>query len=602
MSETVTIIFVITIIIILFFLLYRNLVRPSLGFLFVVLIFTITGILNTKDVLSGFSNPSIASILLLILITAGLRKNFNIEQLFDFIFSQSRTYKGFLIRMMSQVAFLSTFINNTPVVALMTPYVFNWGKNNRIAPSKLLIPLSYATIMGGMITLIGTSTTLVLNGFLIDFNLPGLNPFYLLCIGVTVTITGIFFLANFGYKLLPKYSDSIQSFKDKQREYLLEAKISVSAKIVNKTIVDAGLRNLKGVYLVEIIRKNRVISPVEPAEIVEQDDVLIFAGDTQNIVDLIKKGYGLMLPDEANHAINGNSKVDVVEAVVSNNSSLIGKTVKEGNFRERYDAAIVAVHRNGEKLRGKIGEIKLNSGDLLLLYAGSDFINRADIYRDIYVVSKLREITKPGKKKFYALGLSLVAAIVLLILGKMSLFSSLLIIFSIMAAFNLINLQDVKRELDLNLIAILVFSLAIGQAIIKTGTGNLLGNYLLEALQPFGMIAVLVGLLLITTLLTSFITNVGAISIAFPLAYAIAQNLQIDGSPLYLGIAYAASAAFLTPIGYQTNLIVYGPGGYNFKDFFNVGLPVTFIYLFVVTIMLILLYHEVFLPQLTSSL
>lgn len=602
MSQQVTIIFVITVLFVLFFLLYRNLVRPSLGFLFVVLIFMVTGILTTNDVLSGFSNPSIASILLLILITAGLRKNFNIERIFDLIFKQSRTYKGFLIRMMSQVALLSSFINNTPVVALMTPYVFNWGKNHRIAPSKLLIPLSYATILGGMITLIGTSTTLVLNGFLIDFSLPGLNPYHLLFTGLAVTVTGIFFLASFGYKLLPKHSDTLQSFKEKQREYLLEAKLSYAAKIVNQTVIDAGLRNLKGVYLVEIIRKNKVISPVEPGELIEQDDVLIFAGDTQNIMDLIKQDNGLMLPEDVNHTVNDNSKVDVVEAVVSNNSSLIGKTAKEGKFRERYDAAIVAVHRNGEKLRGKIGDIKLNSGDLLLLYAGSDFINRADLYRDIYVVSKLREITKPGLKKFYALGLSVVAAILLLIFGKMSLFASLLIIFSIMAAFNLISLQDVKQELDLNMIAILVFSLAIGQAIIKTGTGNLLSSYLIDLLQPFGMVAILVGLLLVTTLLTSFITNVGAISITFPLAYAIAQNLQIEGAPLYLGIAYAASAAFLTPIGYQTNLIVYGPGGYTFKDFFRIGLPVTLIYLTIVTIMLILLYQDVFIGNLLSFL
>jgi len=602
MSQPVTVIFVIAVLVILFLLLYRNLVRPSLGFLFVVLIFTITGILNTNEVLSGFSNPSIASILLLILITAGLRKNFNIERLFDLIFKQSRTYKGFLIRMMSQVALLSSFINNTPVVALMTPYVFNWGKNHHIAPSKLLIPLSYATIMGGMITLIGTSTTLVLNGFLLDYDLQGLNAYHLLFIGLAVTVSGIFFLANFGYKLLPKHSDTLQSFKERQREYLLEAKLSYASKIVNQTVIDAGLRNLKGVYLVEIIRKNKVISPVEPGEVIEQEDVLIFAGDTHNIMDLIKQGNGLMLPEDVNHTINDNIKVDVVEAVVSNNSSLIGKTAKEGKFRERYDAAIVAVHRNGEKLRGKIGDIKFNSGDLLLLYTGSDFINRADLYRDIYIVSKLREITKPDKKKFYALGLSIVAAILLLIFGKMSLFASLLIIFSIMAAFNLINLQDVKRELDLNMIAILVFSLAIGQAIIKTGTGNILATYLIQILQPFGMLAILIGLLLVTTILTSFITNIGAISITFPLAYAIAQNLNVDGSPFYLGIAYAASAAFLTPIGYQTNLIIYGPGGYTFRDFFRIGLPVTLIYLTVVTIMLMLLYQNIFVEEILSFL
>lgn len=591
MNEYYIPIFVIAVLFILFYLLYRNTIRPSVGFLMTVLIFTVTGILNTQEVLSGFSNPSIASILLLILITAGLRKNFNLELLFDLIFKQSKTYRNFLFRMMSQVAILSSFINNTPVVALMTPYVFDWGKKHQISPSKLLIPLSYATIMGGMITLIGTSTTLVLNGFLIDFNLPELNPVHLLVTGLSVTIVGILFLTFFADKLLPRHRDTLQSFKEQQREYLLEAELSANANIIDKTVKDAGLRNLKGVYLVEIIRRNRVISPVEPIEVIEKDDVLIFAGDTDNIVDLIKQGNGLKLPDEANHK-NGE-KIDVVEAVISNNSSLIGKTVKEANFRERYDAAIVAVHRNGEKLRGKIGEIKLNSGDLLLLYSGSDFYNRADLYRDIYVVSKLRELTEPGLKKFWALGLILLLAIALLIFGKFSLFASLLIIFSIMAAFKMINIQDIKRELDLNMIAILVFSLAIGQAIVKTGTGDLLGTVLINLLQPYGITAILGGVLILTTILTSFVTNVGAVSIMFPLAYSISNSLQIDGSPLFLALAYSASAAFLTPIGYQTNLIIFGPGGYTFKDFFKVGLPVTVIYLITVAVVISLIYQNI---------
>ena len=590
MNPTIAPYFVLLVITLLFLLIYKDYIRPSVGFLLAVLLFTITGVLGTSEVLSGFSNPSIASIILLILITAALRKNFNLELLFDKIFRKAKTYRGFLIRMMSQVAFLSSFINNTPVVALMTPYVFNWGKKNKIAPSKLLIPLSYATMMGGMITLIGTSTTLVLNGFLIDYQLPELNSYRLLFIGLGVTLTGIFFMAIWGNRLLPNYTDSLEDFKKRRLEYLVETKLDNSSGLVNKTVREGGLRNLSGVYLVEIIRHNRIISPVEPEEVIEEKDVLIFAGNTSNIVDLVKPGNGLTLPDEANN--HNADRIDVVEAVVSNNSTVIGKTVKEADFRKRYDAAIIAVHRDGERLRGKIGDIRLSPGDLLLLYAGGDFMNRADLYRDIYVISKLREIVEPKKKKYWALAAIFVSAVALLIFGKLSLFSSLLIIFAILAGFKMITLQDIKRELDLDLIAILAFSLAIGQAIIKTGTGDLVATWMLDALQPYGIIAVLTGLLLFTTVLTSFITNVGAISIAFPLAYSISTSLQIDGSPLYLAIAYAASAAFLTPIGYQTNLIVYGPGGYNFRDFFKIGLPVTLIYLATVMVLILILFSD----------
>lgn len=585
--------FVIFIVFVIFLLIYKEYLKASVSFLLAALVFLITGILTSEEVLSGFSNQSIISILMLILITTGIRKNFQIEYLFDAIFKKANTYRGFLFRMMSQVALLSTMINNAPVVALMTPYVVEWGKKNNIAPSRLLIPLSYATIMGGMITLIGTSTTLVLNGFLQDFNHPSLLFYDLLTIGLSVTISGILFIILYGYKLLPNHKDVLKTYNENKREYVAETRILPGSKLIGKNLIEAGLRNLKGVYLVEIIRHDRMISPVSPDEILEEGDTLFFAGNTQDIVDLINSDQGIELPTTARSF--DNDKAEIIEAVMNNFSSLIGKTVKQSDFRNRYNAAIVAIHRNGKRLSGRIGDITLQAGDLLLLYTGSDFRDRVEIYRDLYVVSKLRDIVKPGKKKYYALGLIAACALFLLIFGKISLFPALMIIFGIMIGFNLITTQDVKREMDLNMIAILVFSLAIGQAIIKTNAGNIIATSLIGFLEPYGLIALLAGLLIITNLLASLIGNIGAVSISFPLAYAMSQNLGIDGNPLFLTIAYAASAAFLTPISYQTNLIIYGPGGYKFKDFFKIGLPVNIIYLLVALFVIILRYQDVLL-------
>ncbi len=583
--------FVIFIVFVLFFLIYKEYLKASVSFLLAGLVFLITGILSSEEVLSGFSNQSIISILMLILITTGIRKNFQIEYLFDAIFKKAKTYRGFLFRMMSQVALLSTIINNTPVVALMTPYVVDWGKKNNIAPSRLLIPLSYATIMGGMITLIGTSTTLVLNGFLQDFNHPSLLFYDLFTIGIAVTISGILFIILFGYKLLPDHKDVLKTYTENKREYVAETRILPGSRLIGKDLIKGGLRNLKGVYLVEIIRHGRMISPVSPDEIMEEGDALFFAGNTQDIVDLINSDLGIELPTTARSF--DHDKAEIVEAVLNNFSSLIGKSVKQSDFRNRYNAAIVAIHRNGKRLSGRIGDIILQSGDLLLLYTGSDFRDRVEIYRDLFVVSKLRDIVKPGKKKYYALGLIAASALFLLIFGKISLFPALMIIFGIMIGFNLITTQDVKREMDLNMIAILVFSLAIGQAIIKTDAGNILAMSLINFLQPYGYVAVLAGLLIITNLLASFIGNVGAVSISFPLAFAMSQNLNIDGNPFFLTIAYAASAAFVTPISYQTNLIIYGPGGYKFKDFFKIGLPVNILYLTVALLVIIYRYRDI---------
>ncbi len=586
LQQTVTLLTIL----VLFVVVYKEWVRPPLGFMLAVLFFVLVGILTPEEMLSGFANTSIASIILLILISTALRKNFQLEALLDSFYKKKLSYRIFLARMMAQVAIFSSFINNTPIVAIMTPYLFNWGKRNNISPSKLLIPLSYATIMGGMLTIIGTSTTLVLNGFVVEFHGVSLPTLNLLLIGGAVCVTGILFITLIADKVLPDRKDILESFNKNKREYTVETILDNNSPLTGKTIKEAGLRSLKGVYLVEIIRKQQTISPVEPDEKIYSDDILTFAGATEYIVELVSNGQGLALPKPAD--TRNEDKVNIMEAVVGSNSSLVGHTPKEMDFRNRYDAAIVAIHRNGEKLSGKLGNSKLHQGDLLLLYAGKNFKNRVDLFRDIFIVSQVKEMLRPNKRKVISFLIVAVVAIVMVLFGYFSLFTSLLIIFAIMTALKMISLQDVKREVDLNMVAILVFSLALGQAMIKTGTGDLLATWILDLTKGFGSTAILASLLVITTVLTSFITNVGAVSITFPLAYSISNSLGVDGMPFYLAIAYAASAAFITPIGYQTNLIVYGPGGYTFRDFMRMGLPVAIVYLATVLMMLKVLYPE----------
>lgn len=577
----------------LFVAIYQEWVRPALGFLLAVLGFVVLGILTPPEMLAGFANESIASVVLLIVLSAALRKNFPLESLIDSVYrlgtrGRPLGYRSFLFRMMAQVALFSSFVNNTPIVALMTPYVFRWGRINQVSPSRLLIPLSYATIMGGMITLVGTSTTLVLNGFMIERGVGGIPGVSLLFIGGAVCITGITFLGLVGYRLLPDRRDILESFEKNKREYLVETILSPGSSLEGKTVLEAGLRSLRGIYLVEIIRQRQTISPVAPQEKLRSDDVLIFAGETDYVVDLVDNRQGLTLPQHAD--TRNTDQIEVIEAVVGANSSLVGQTAKEIEFRERYNAAIVAIHRNGERISGKIGEIRLRQGDLLLLYAGKDFRQRADLYRDIFIISQLKERLQPNRKKVWSfLGVAL-GTITLVVLGHLTLFVGLLIIFAAMVGLRMVTLPDVKQEVDINLVGILVFSLALGQAMIKTGSGDLIARWILEITDGASATVVLGSLLLITTLLTSFITNVGAVSITFPLAYSLSNSLEMDGTPFYLAIAYAASAAFLTPIGYQTNLIVYGPGGYNFRDFLRVGLPVTIIYLVTVLVMIRWLY------------
>ena len=579
---------VLAVIVVAFILIYRQLLRPPITLLLANLIFLIAGILSGQDLLAGLANESIISIVLLILLTAGIRKNFPIEAAFDKFYQRTRSYHTFLATMMTKVALISSVMNNTPVVAAMTPYVFEWGRNRNISPSKLLIPLSYATICGGMITLIGTSTTLVLNGFLTERDLIPLDLWKLLLMGLLVTVVVIIFMILVGHKLLPDKKHILDEFNRNKREYLLETKIEDSSPLNGKTVAEAGLRNLKGVFLVEIVRGQDMISPVAPSELLHSEDILIFAGNTKDIMDLVTNDRRLTLP--AKGSAFDKSNLRLVEVVVSGNSSLVGKKVYESDFRSRYNAAIVAIHRNGEILRGKIGDIRIQDGDLLLLFVGPKFLKNLDLYRDLYVVSELQEFKRPNRTKIWSLGIVALTAFVLLMVGHFSLFSSLLIVIAVMASLKMIAVQDVKREVDINLLAILVFSLAMGTAVIKTGAGDLMAQMILDIFSSAGNRGILAALLIVTTLLTSFISNVGAVSVTFPIALSLSNSWGLDGSPLYLAVAFAASAAFLTPIGYQTNLIVYGPGGYNFGDFFKVGLPVTLVYLTTVYLALLWLF------------
>ncbi|MDH5398633.1 MAG: SLC13 family permease [Cyclobacteriaceae bacterium] len=577
--------FVILVLVILFYLLYKNIVLPVKGFTSTALIFLLTGVIDTNEMLAGFSNSSILTIIILILIAAGLNENYRIDRIFNKLLPVKKGYKYFLGAMMFISGILSSIANNTAVTALMTPYIYNWGITHKISPSKLLIPLSFSTILGGMITIIGTSTTLILNGFIISYGDPeGINIYHLFIIGLSVTLAGLGFMLISAKKLLPDNPDLIERFRKSSKEYLTEVHLKTGATIIGQTIKEAGLRSLKGLFLVEIIRETGKITPVKPEDIIQEGDLLIFAGNTPDIIDLIHPNSGL----EVVSAPGFQEKQEVTEVVIHPGSGLAGKTIKQSDFRNRYDAAVIAVHRNGHKLSGKIGEVVINAGDTLLLFSGKEFKERVDIYKDLLIVSKPTTLALP-QKNYKIISLTLLAAF-LFTSHLFNLLTAVLILLIIMVLYNLVTIKTIKRELDLNMVAILVLALAIGKAIINSGAGELIAEGIIFLLEPLGPWAILIGILLFTTFLTSFVTNVAAVSVAFPVAYELGQAGIMDPGALYLAIAFAASAAFLTPISYQTNMMVYGPGGYKFNDFFKIGFPLTLIYLTVVYFYLILLY------------
>jgi len=576
---------------------YKEILGPAFTFIIAVATLGIFRVLTPGEILSGFANEQIAVIIILLLLGNIIKNSAAIEFIFDRFFRAAKNYRGFLSRMMLCVAGFSAFLNNTPLVAIMMPYVHSWCNRNNISPSKFLMPLSFAAILGGCATLIGTSTNLIVNGLLVDQNIiPGfgsLNIFDFVYVGVPMILIGFFFLLFWGEKLLPSKTDIITEFSANVRKYIVEAKIRTNSHLIGKTIEEAGLRNLKGLFLVEIIRRSIKLPAISPDLILGKDDLLIFAGDTETIPDLITSNSGLALPEVG--MLYKKKRTEIIEIVVSQNSTIINKNVKEINFRAKYDAAIISVHRNGEKISGKIGSFSLKAGDVLLLFAGENFLSRINNTQDFYFISKVKEFVKLETYKLVILLGGLFLAIILATFKIISLFMGLLILLLVSFALKTTNPKELSKSIDYNLGIIIVMSLALGIAMINTGAADLLANGIIRitSFMPLGKetgIIALAGIYLITAFLAAYITNKAAVAIIFPISLTISVNLELNPMPFILVVAYAAAANFMTPIGYQTNLMVYGPGGYNFKDFFRVGFPLTMIYGVVTVLILSLLY------------
>lgn len=589
---TFELIVVFIVILFILFSLYQELLGTTFTFVIAVVALGFFGILTPREILNGFANQQLAVIILLLLLGDIIRQTGVVEILFDRIFKSARSYRGFLSRMTIIISGFSAFLNNTPLVAVMMPYVNSWCKRNNISPSKFLMPLSYAAILGGCATLIGTSTNLIVNGMVIDQQIfPGmesLNIFEFAYVGIPMIFIGFFYLLFFGEKLLPNKLDLIEKFSTNTREYLVEAEIRKDSKLIGKTIEEANLRNLKGLFLVEIIRKSFKISSVKPNVILQKDDILIFAGDTETIVEMINSDIGLRLPSVG--MLYKKKQTEVVEIVISHNSPMINKTVKEIRFRAKYDAAVIAVHRNGERISGKIGDIIIKPGDVLLLFTGADFISRSNHTQDFYFISKVKDFQKIEAYKVWTLLGGTVLTILLAALNIVSLFMGLVVLLMVVIAMKIANPKELYKAVDYNLAMIIALALALGTAMIKSGAAELIADLVITTFLPLGRIGLLFGIYLITAILAAYITNKAAVAIIFPISLTMAANLDLNPIPFVLVVSFAAAANFITPHGYQTNLMVYGPGGYSFKDFFRVGAPLTLIYMVVTVFILNLIY------------
>lgn len=556
------------------FALIRGKQNPSYIFAGVVLLFLSCGYIDVASILEAGITKSVLLIFIVVALSAAINRNLNLNLYLDKVLGGIRSPILFLGILCMLVALISSVFNNTPVVIILIPYMMEMAEKYEIAPSKFLIPLSFAAILGGMLTLIGTSTNLVLNGLIAASGLPEFGFADFLVPGTLVVGVGVVYMSTLGYRLLPAHSFSFTKKRAAIRTYFIEAKIPSGSSISGLSLSESGLKEFRGVSLIELIRDGRLYEVVASRNMILQEgDRLIFSGSLQDVMQINAEERKLEFIAEKRLA--QENKLEFVEISIPTNSALDGKRVKETNFRQRYGATILAVHRNSEDLSGRIGEMILRSGDLLIVVP---HVNLSEALRsDFYILSNSTQEQVSPAQKLKLIG-GVVALIISALIFKLDLFLTLGLLLTWAIFLGFTSIQEIKNEFRFNLYVILVASLLIGEVFISTGLANVVSTWILELVLPYGFNGVVLGLMLFTILLTSFITNVAAVSIAFPLAYSISATTGIPAEALFLAVAFSASAAFMTPIGYQTNLLVMAPGDYTFKDFFKVGAPLTFLY------------------------
>ncbi len=548
-----------------------------------VVAFALAGVITPEDAFHGFSNTGMLTVGALYVVAAGLRETGTLSRIGSWVLGRAQTERGAMVRMALSVTGMSAFLNNTPIVSMFIPIVQEWCKRRQVSPSRLLLPLSYFCILGGTCTLIGTSTNLVVNGLMIDAAArdPGLSEtlrpmrlFELSYVGVPYAIIGVAYMLWLGRRLLPDREGFLEQLSQRSREYLVNLRVEEGCSLAGKGVEEAGLRHLPGLFLIEIQRQGDIIAPVTPDQKLRVGDILTFTGVVSTIVDL-ERIKGLSPVADASYASVSMQQRDQVlcEAVVSGVSPVLGKTVRDADFRARYNAAIVAVHRGGERLHGRVGDIVLRPGDTLLLQAGAHFVRANRNNRDFLLVGGIED-ARPFRydKAAISLGL-LVLLLVLMASGVVDIVMAAFVVAGLMLLTRCISVADARQSVDWRTLVTIGAAFGVGKALMASGFVEVIAEYTVASMGHWGPYAVLAGVYLMTGVFTELITNNAAAALVFPFALAIAERSAVSPRPLVMAITFAASASFVTPIGYQTNLMVFGPGGYKFSDFLRVGMP-----------------------------
>jgi len=564
--------------------LIKELLRPGLILFSALVIFMVTDIISAEDALSGFSNKGMITVALLFLVSEGVKETGVLNKLGALIMPKKRKpIPRLLMQIMIPVSAISAFLNNTPVVIIFGPMLKKWADKLNLPSQKFLIPLSYATIFGGTCTLIGTSTNLLVHGMMLDRGMAGLSMFELAKVGLFIVFFGFLYINLFSNRLLPGEKIPRFSFPNDTREYYFDLYLPSNSNLIGKEIEKRRLPGLNEFQVRTVIRDGKHIRISNTPFLLEAEDKLIVAGSSEDVGYLTQSSNVKLTALENADPEFLKKSLKQVEVVIAPRFPGIQRTLGEFDFFGHYNAVVMAVHRNGERITTNLENLELKAGDNLMLLTTDDFTRYWGESRVFYMASEIGEMddSKDRRRRWIAMGLVFIM-IAGATLGRfiptqgknefdMFFFAAIAVV--LMALMKIFTPKKYTKPINWDVLITIACAIGISRALQLSGAADFIARNTINISKGFGPLGVMAAIFIITNVFTEIITNNAAAAITFPIAYAAATQLGVDPKPLFITICIAASASFSTPIGYQTNLIVQSIGNYKFSDYWKIGLP-----------------------------
>ncbi len=555
-------------------LLVRGRVPPAVVVFGGAVAVLVLGVIDADAAFSGFSNSAPITVAALYVLAAGIEKTGALTPVMQSTLGERGRYRLPLLRMLVPTAGASAFLNNTPIVAMLIPQVTTWADRRDLSVSKLLMPVSFTAVLGGLITVIGTSTNLVVSGQMETLDLREIGFFEIGKLGLPIAVVGVFAIIVLAPRVLPGRRSARNQMEDAARHFSVEMIVEPGGQIDGRTVEQARLRNLSGLFLASVDRGDTTIAPVGPQTVLRGGNRLHFVGPIDRVVEL-QEMRGLRSA-ELQHVLDlDDPSVAYYEAVVGSRSPLVGKSLKEVGFRSTYQAAALGIHRSGHLLEGRIGTETVHVGDTLILVSDLGFKERWRDRADFLLVAPLNGTPPVATSRAWIPVTILLAVVGLAATETVPILEGALVAAILLVAAGILSAVEARRAIDIEVIVVIASAFGLAAAMQASGLAATIATGLVDLFGDFGDRGVLLGLVLATVVLTELVTNNAAALLMLPIAVSAAAATGLDPRGAAIAVAVSASASFLSPIGYQTNMMVYGPGGYRFTDYARLGWVLT---------------------------